>query len=104
VTTTTTRPPKRGDTTLRNVRIDDELWAAGGEFCERAKARGVKTDRSKIARDAIQREIDREQDPTWVALSTLAAERGTTTEELEKLAVTQYLAGIQRKRANRRSP
>jgi hypothetical protein len=102
VTTTTeapTRPAPKGPTKLQNVRVPPELWTAAGAACDR-----LGTDRSKVVRDALQALVDRADDPQWAALSTLAEERGTTADEIQNLAVTQYLATIERKRSRRKPP
>jgi hypothetical protein len=104
VISTADAPPtvKRGDTTLRNIRVEDDLWRAAGDACAALKREhGIVTDRSKIARDAYQTVIEQQHDPQWLALVQLAKERDTTPEELQKFAVAQYVASIQRKRAKR---
>lgn len=88
-----------GPTTLRNVRIEDALWFAAEEPCQRIAGKGG---RSKVARDALLQAVERETDPTWQALKALATERETDPEALQRVIVEQYLAKVQRDRENQR--
>jgi hypothetical protein len=80
-------------TSLRNVRAGDELYNAAG-----AAARAQGTDLSTVARDAWQALIDRQNDPLWQEALALAAERGTTVEEVQRKALEQWVARVKRSR------
>lgn len=96
--TTPSREPK-GDTTLRNIRVEDDLWFEAEEPCRRQFGR---VGRSGAARRGLQDAIDRETDPLWLDLAALAKERETTPEALQRYVVEQYLAKVKRDRETQR--
>lgn len=73
-------------TDLQNIRIPGDLWRASDAAC---KAHG--TNRSQVARNALQREVDMETDPVLSEALRLANKRGTTVDALERTALEQYL-------------
>ena len=74
-------------TPLQNFRVEADLWADSGTA---AKAHG--TDRSKILRERLEREVSMDgSDPVWTEVLRLARERGTTVEHIEREAVAAYL-------------
>jgi hypothetical protein len=77
---------------LRNVRVEDDIWIPAGPAAARAG-----TDRSKVARDAWQALIDRENDEVWQEASRLAAARGTTPEAVQRRALEQWVRAQQRR-------
>jgi hypothetical protein len=79
------------DSNLENVRVERALWKEAGVA---AKAHG--TDRSKVMRAALEREVAMDTDPVLAATLRLAAERGTTVDAVERLALTQYLRRLKR--------
>jgi hypothetical protein len=71
---------------LRNVRVEDEIWFPAKEAAARAD-----TNLSAVARKAWQALIDRENDEVWQEASRLAAARGTTPEEVQRRALEQWV-------------
>lgn len=82
----------RGDTPLRNVRVDDVLWTKAKT---KTRARGTST--SEVMREALSRYVDHEHvwvgidADLWDALATAAEAYGTDPWEVVHKAVTSYV-------------
>lgn len=74
-------------TTLRNIRIDDDLWEEAGKVLKE-----IGSDRSKAARETYELVTD----PLYATSYRLAAERGTTPEQVQRRALEAWVRRIER--------
>jgi hypothetical protein len=88
----TSKSSRSAVSSLRNVRVEDEIWFPAKDAAARAG-----TNLSVVARDAWWGLVEREQDEVWQEASRLAAARGTTPEAVMRRALEQWVARQKRR-------